>query len=92
MYQSTIEGLFLLITVDKCMGTYRSSHKDVGPISKAMAFKKFFDFLKGQDDKSSMTSRKDEWRPRAWNSERAAEYRDLIQAIGTLRTKQQGGP
>ena len=47
------------------------------------------DFLKGQDDKiiydlkDKMTAA-----ARAMEFERAAEYRDLIQAIGTLRTKQ----
>ena len=47
------------------------------------------DFLKGQDDKII-----DELRDKmnktaaAMQFERAAEYRDLIQAIGTLRTKQ----
>ena len=47
------------------------------------------DFLKGQDDKII-----DELRDKmnktaaAMEFERAAEYRDLIQAIGTLRTKQ----
>ena len=47
------------------------------------------DFLKGQDDKiiddlkGKMTTA-----AQAMEFERAAEYRDLIQAIGTLRTKQ----
>ena len=39
--------------------------------------------------KSSMISRvKWQWQPKSMEFERAAEYRDLIQAIGTLRTKQ----
>ena len=47
-----------------------------------------FDFLKGQDDKIIDDSRV-RWQrqPRLWNLN-VAEYRDLIQAIGTLRTKQ----
>ncbi|HGS0082096.1 TPA: excinuclease ABC subunit UvrC [Streptococcus pneumoniae] len=55
---------------------------------KSMA-QEVFDFLKGQDDKiiddlkskMAVTAQSMEF-------ERAAEYRDLIQAIGTLRTKQ----
>ena len=49
------------------------------------------DFLKGQDDKiiddlkGKMASA-----AQSMEFERAAEYRDLIQAIGTLRTKQRG--
>ena len=55
---------------------------------KAMA-QEVSDFLKGQDDKiidelrGEMTSA-----AQSMEFERAAEYRDLIQAIGTLRTKQ----
>ena len=55
---------------------------------KAMA-QEVSDFLKGQDDKiidelkSKMTLA-----AQSMEFERAAEYRDLIQAIGTLRTKQ----
>ena len=55
------------------------------------------DFLKGQDDKiiddlkGKMVAA-----AQTMEFERAAEYRDLIQAIGTLRTKQrvmrQGSP
>ena len=47
------------------------------------------DFLKGQDDKI-INDLKDKMALAAQNMEfeRAAEYRDLIQAIGTLRTKQ----
>ena len=55
---------------------------------KAMA-QEVSDFLKGQDDKiidglkEKMTTA-----AQTMEFERAAEYRDLIQAIGTLRTKQ----
>ena len=55
---------------------------------KSMA-QEVFDFLKGQDDKiidglrEKMTTA-----AQTMEFERAAEYRDLIQAIGTLRTKQ----
>ena len=55
---------------------------------KAMA-QEVSDFLKGQDDKiiddlkSKMNAA-----AQSMEFERAAEYRDLIQAIGTLRTKQ----
>lgn len=47
------------------------------------------DFLKGQDDKI-INDLKDKMATAAQTMEfeRAAEYRDLIQAIGTLRTKQ----
>ena len=47
------------------------------------------DFLKGQDDKiiDDLKS-KMETAAQTMEFERAAEYRDLIQAIGTLRTKQ----
>ena len=47
------------------------------------------DFLKGQDDKI-IDDLKEKMAVAAQNMEfeRAAEYRDLIQAIGTLRTKQ----
>ena len=47
------------------------------------------EFLKGQDDKI-IDDLKGKMAAAAQNMEfeRAAEYRDLIQAIGTLRTKQ----
>ena len=55
---------------------------------KAMAHE-VSDFLKGQDDKI-IDDLKSKMNLAAQNMEfeRAAEYRDLIQAIGTLRTKQ----
>ena len=55
---------------------------------KAMA-QEVSDFLKGQDDKI-IDELKSKMTLAAQNMEfeRAAEYRDLIQAIGTLRTKQ----
>ena len=55
---------------------------------KAMA-QEVSDFLKGQDDKI-IDDLKEKMAVAAQNMEfeRAAEYRDLIQAIGTLRTKQ----
>ena len=47
------------------------------------------DFLKGQDDKIiDDLKKKMETAVQTMEFERAAEYRDLIQAIGTLRTKQ----
>ena len=47
------------------------------------------DFLKGQDDKIiDDLKRKMAAAAQTMKFERAAEYRDLIQAIGTLRTKQ----
>ena len=47
------------------------------------------DFLKGQDDKIIDDLKgKMEMAAQTMEFERAAEYRDLIQAIGTLRTKQ----
>ena len=47
------------------------------------------DFLKGQDDKIiDDLKRKMAVAAQSMEFERAAEYRDLIQAIGTLRTKQ----
>ena len=47
------------------------------------------DFLKGQDDKIiDELKRKMTLAAQNMEFERAAEYRDLIQAIGTLRTKQ----
>ena len=47
------------------------------------------DFLKGQDDKIIDDLKgKMETAAQTMEFERAAEYRDLIQAIGTLRTKQ----
>ena len=70
----------------QCMA-HTVCHKDEAYF-KGMA-QEVSDFLKGQDDKII-----DELKPKmntaAQNMEfeRAAEYRDLIQAIGTLRTKQ----
>ena len=47
------------------------------------------DFLKGQDDKIiDDLKKKMETAAQTMEFERAAEYRDLVQAIGTLRTKQ----
>ena len=47
------------------------------------------DFLKGQDDKIiDELKSKMAFAAQSMEFERAAEYRDLIQAIGTLRTKQ----
>ena len=55
---------------------------------KAMA-QEVSDFLKGQDDKiiDDLKSKMN-LAAQSMEFERAAEYRDLIQAIGTLRTKQ----
>ena len=55
---------------------------------KAMA-QEVSDFLKGQDDKiiDDLKSKMN-FAVQSMEFERAAEYRDLIQAIGTLRTKQ----
>ena len=62
-------------------------HKDEAYF-KGMA-QEVSDFLKGQDDKI-IDELKLKMNTAAQNMEfeRAAEYRDLIQAIGTLRTKQ----
>ena len=55
---------------------------------KSMA-QEVYDFLKGQDDKIiDDLNRKMAAAAQTMEFERAAEYRDLIQAIGTLRTKQ----
>ena len=55
---------------------------------KAMA-QEVSDFLKGQDDKIiDELKNKMAMAAQSMEFERAAEYRDLIQAIGTLRTKQ----
>ena len=55
---------------------------------KSMA-QEISDFLKGQDDKIIDDLKgKMETAAQTMEFERAAEYRDLIQAIGTLRTKQ----
>ena len=55
---------------------------------KAMA-QEVSDFLKGQDDKIiDELKNKMALAAQSTEPERAAEYRDLIQAIGTLRTKQ----
>ncbi len=55
---------------------------------KAMA-QEVSDFLKGQDDKIiDELKNKMALAAQSMEFERAAEYRDLIQAIGTLRTKQ----
>ena len=55
---------------------------------KAMA-QEVSDFLKGQDDKIiDELKNKMNLAAQSMEFERAAEYRDLIQAIGTLRTKQ----
>ena len=55
---------------------------------KAMA-QEVSDFLKGQDDKIiDELKSKMALAAQSMEFERAAEYRDLIQAIGTLRTKQ----
>lgn len=70
----------------QCMA-HTVCHKDEAYF-KSMA-QKVSDFLKGQDDKI-IDELKLKMTTAAQNMEfeRAAEYRDLIQAIGTLRTKQ----
>ena len=70
----------------QCMA-HTVCHKDEAYF-KGMA-QEVSDFLKGQDDKS-IDELKVKMTTAAQNMEfeRAAEYRDLIQAIGTLRTKQ----
>jgi len=70
----------------QCMA-HTVCHKDEAYF-KGMA-QEVSDFLKGQDDKI-IDELKHKMTTAAQNMEfeRAAEYRDLIQAIGTLRTKQ----
>ena len=70
----------------QCMA-HTVCHKDEAYF-KGMA-QEVSDFLKGQDDKI-IDELKGKMNTAAQNMEfeRAAEYRDLIQAIGTLRTKQ----
>ena len=72
--------------IGQCMA-HTVCHKDEAYF-KAMS-QEVSDFLKGQDDKI-INDLKDKMASAAQNMEfeRAAEYRDLIQAIGTLRTKQ----
>ena len=72
--------------IGQCMA-HTVCHKDESYF-KAMS-QEVSDFLKGQDDKI-INDLKDKMALAAQNMEfeRAAEYRDLIQAIGTLRTKQ----
>ncbi|WP_455238153.1 excinuclease ABC subunit UvrC [Streptococcus sp.] len=72
--------------IGQCMA-HTVCHKDEAYF-KGMA-QEVSDFLKGQDDKI-IDELKLKMNSAAQNMEfeRAAEYRDLIQAIGTLRTKQ----
>lgn len=72
--------------IGQCMA-HTVCHKDEAYF-KGMA-QEVSDFLKGQDDKI-IDELKVKMNTAAQNMEfeRAAEYRDLIQAIGTLRTKQ----
>ena len=72
--------------IGQCMA-HTVCHKDEAYF-KVMS-QEVSDFLKGQDDKI-INELKDKMALAAQNMEfeRAAEYRDLIQAIGTLRTKQ----
>ena len=72
--------------IGQCMA-HTVCHKDESYF-KAMS-QEVSDFLKGQDDKI-INDLKDKMALAAQNMEfeRAAEYRDLIQAIGTIRTKQ----
>ena len=72
--------------IGQCMA-HTVCHKDE-VYFKAMA-QEVSDFLKGQDDKI-IDDLKEKMNAAAQSMEfeRAAEYRDLIQAIGTLRTKQ----
>ena len=72
--------------IGQCMA-HTVCHKDEAYF-KAMA-QEVSDFLKGQDDKiiDDLKS-KMALAAQSMEFERAAEYRDLIQAIGTLRTKQ----
>ena len=72
--------------IGQCMA-HTVCHKDE-VYFKAMA-QEVSDFLKGQDDKIiDELKGKMEVAAQSMEFERAAEYRDLIQAIGTLRTKQ----
>ena len=72
--------------IGQCMA-HTVCHKDEAYF-KAMS-QEVSDFLKGQDDKiiDDLKS-KMAVAAQSMEFERAAEYRDLIQAIGTLRTKQ----
>ena len=72
--------------IGQCMA-HTVCHKDEAYF-KAMA-QEVSDFLKGQDDKI-INDLKEKMNAAAQSMEfeRAAEYRDLIQAIGTLRIKQ----
>ena len=72
--------------IGQCMA-HTVCHKDESYF-KSMA-QEVSDFLKGQDDKI-INDLKEKMNSAAQSMEfeRAAEYRDLIQAIGTLRTKQ----
>ena len=72
--------------IGQCMA-HTVCHKDEAYF-KSMS-QEVSDFLKGQDDKI-INELKDKMALAAQDMEfeRAAEYRDLIQAIGTLRTKQ----
>ena len=85
VYQSAFQGLLLLP-----FGAMYGSHSlpQGRGYFKGMA-QEVSDFLKGQDDKI-IDELKLKMTTAAQNMEfeRAAEYRDLIQAIGTLRTKQ----
>lgn len=72
--------------IGQCMA-HTVCHKDEAYF-KTMA-QEVSDFLKGQDDKIIDDLKgKMEVAAQSMEFERAAEYRDLIQAIGTLRTKQ----
>ena len=72
--------------IDQCMA-HTICKKDEGYF-KSMA-QEVSDFLKGQDDKIIDDLKgKMAAAAQTMEFERAAEYRDLIQAIGTLRTKQ----
>ena len=71
---------------DRCMA-HTVCRKDEAYF-KAMS-QEVSDFLKGQDDKIiDELKSKMALAAQSMEFERAAEYRDLIQAIGTLRTKQ----
>ena len=72
--------------IGQCMA-HTVCHKDEAYF-KAMT-QEVSDFLKGQDDKIiDDLKEKMNVAAQSMEFERAAEYRDLIQAIGTLRTKQ----
>ena len=72
--------------IGQCMA-HTVCHKDEAYF-KAMS-QEVSDFLKGQDDKIiDDLKEKMNVAAQSMEFERAAEYRDLIQAIGTLRTKQ----